>query len=72
MKGGQPCVVPIRSRFWANDTRVLITAAKDGLGIMMPPEIAVRGVLASGNLVRVLNAFEVPARPMHIVFPSGV
>jgi len=71
MIGGQPRAVPIRSRFRVNDTRALITAAKDGLGIMMAPEIAVRDDLANGNLVRVLDAFEVPARPMHIVFPSG-
>ena len=69
--GGRSSAVPIRSRFRTNDTRALITAARDGLGIMMAPEIAVRDDLARGALVRVLEAFAVPARPMHIVFPSG-
>jgi len=71
MDGGQPRSVSIRSRFRANDTRALISAAKDGLGIMMAPEIAVCDELASGALVRVLDAFDGPARPMHIVFPSA-
>lgn len=62
-------VVPVRSRFHANNVKALLAAALDGFGIMLGPEVAVKEDLAAGRLVRVLQAYEAPERPMHVVFP---
>ncbi|GAB7542475.1 LysR substrate-binding domain-containing protein [Cupriavidus sp. 8B] len=70
-KDGKPLTVPVRSRFQANDIKALIAAALDGFGIILGPEVAVKGALASGQLVRILAEYEAPSRPMHVVFAAS-
>ena len=60
--------MPVAGRFEANDVKALVAAALNGAGIMLAPEVAVRDDLAAGRLVRLLNGYEAPPRPMHVVF----
>ncbi|CAB3725116.1 LysR family transcriptional regulator [Paraburkholderia rhynchosiae] len=64
-------VVPVSGRFEANDVKALLAAALNGAGIILAPEVAVRDELAAGRLVRLLNGYEAPPRPMHLVFPAS-
>jgi len=58
----------VRSRLRVNDAKALLSAAIEGFGIVLIAEDVVRQGLASGQLVRILPAFETPSRPMHLVF----
>lgn len=60
----------VTGRFHANDTKALISAAIDGFGIALAPEIAVKDDIAAGRLVRLLRKYEAPERPMHALFTA--
>ncbi len=49
--------VEVRSRFHANDSRVLLEAARRGLGLAMLPAYLVEEPLQTGELVRVLESY---------------
>lgn len=51
-----------------NNGQALRTAAIEGLGIIMQPEVLVGDDVAAGRLVRILTDYELPSRPMHIVY----
>lgn len=51
--------IEIRSKFSANEGRVLLTAARRGLGLAILPELIARDDLESGRLVEVLPRFPV-------------
>jgi DNA-binding transcriptional LysR family regulator len=63
--------VPVSGRFQANDVKALLAAALNDGGVMLAPEVAVRDELAAGRLMRLLDGYEAPARPMHLVFPAS-
>lgn len=54
---GGALLVEVRSRFHANDSRVLYEAARRGLGLAMLPRYLVDGALRSGELLQVLERF---------------
>lgn len=60
-------LVRVRGNFTVNHGPALRTAALAGLGIVMQPEILFADDLASGRLVRVLQGFQPPERPMHLL-----
>jgi LysR substrate binding domain. len=64
-------VVPISGRFQANDVKALLAAALNGGGVILAPEEAVKDEIAAGRLVRLLNGYQAPVRPMHLVFPAS-
>ena len=59
---------PVSCRLRVNDAKALLSAALDGLGVAMVAQDLARDALAAGRLVRVLPDFDVPARPMHLVY----
>ncbi|MFQ6593410.1 MULTISPECIES: LysR family transcriptional regulator [Pseudomonas] len=63
--------VAVSSRLRINESRALMSAALDGFGIVLGPEDFLRTALASGELVRVLPAFDAPSRPMHLVYTAN-
>jgi DNA-binding transcriptional LysR family regulator len=67
-KKGKMESVHVRGRFIANNGQALRTAALEGLGIIMQPEILLHGDVAAGKLVRVLSDYELPSRPMYVVY----
>lgn len=60
--------VPITSRFVANNGQALLSAAMAGLGLVLQSATLLRDAVASGQLVRVLPGYEVPSRPLHILY----
>lgn len=60
---------PPATRFRSNDGQALKRAALAGLGIVMQPEIVLREALRDGQLVRILEPYLPPPRPMHLVYP---
>lgn len=60
--------VPIKSRLVADQGEPLLHAAVAGLGIILQPLDIVQSALEEGLLVRVLHGYEVPSRPLHLVY----
>ena len=56
------------SRLRCNDSRALIAAAEAGVGIVLAGEPNVAQSVAAGRLVRVLEAYAAPVRPMHLLY----
>jgi DNA-binding transcriptional LysR family regulator len=47
----------------------LLSAAIAGAGVIRQPEILVSEALAAGRLTRLLADFDLPARPLFLVYP---
>lgn len=60
--------VRVGTRLALNSAAAAINAAVRGGGIVRPLSYQVAADLAAGRLVRLLNAFEPPAVPVHLVF----
>lgn len=61
-------VVPVRSRLVADHDEALLCAALAGMGILLQPLEVVGPSLADGSLVRLLPDYQVPTRPMHMLY----
>lgn len=51
-----------------NNGQAIRVAALNGLGIVLQPEVLMGQDVAAGRLVRLLPGYELPSRPMHIVY----
>ncbi|WP_140720682.1 MULTISPECIES: LysR family transcriptional regulator [Gammaproteobacteria] len=60
--------VPVSGRLMVDHGEPLLCAALAGMGVMLQPLELVRKALADGRLVRLLPAYEVPSRPMHVLY----
>jgi Transcriptional regulator len=58
-------------RFQSNDWKALLYAALDGQGIILGPADVLEREIREGRLVRILQDYENPARPMHLLVPPG-
>ena len=67
-KGDRTESVQVKGRLMVNNGQALRTAALQGLGIIMQPEILVGDDVAAGRLVRILPDYEPPYRPMYLVY----
>jgi DNA-binding transcriptional LysR family regulator len=65
---GRTYAVQPRSRLRVNDAKGLLSAALAGYGIVVIDEDLARDALARGQLVRLLQEFEPPSRPMHLLY----
>jgi len=61
----------VASRLHVNESRALMSAARDGFGIVLGPEDFLRSALKSGELVRVLPDYEAPSRQMHLLYTAN-
>jgi DNA-binding transcriptional LysR family regulator len=61
--------VPVSGRLVVNNGQALRMAALAGLGVIAQPEALLSDDVAAGRLVRLLSERQLPARPMHIVYP---
>jgi DNA-binding transcriptional LysR family regulator len=59
---------PVRGVLRTNNGEALRVAALRGLGIIQQPRVLVADDIHSGRLVRVLSDYELPSRPMHLVY----
>jgi DNA-binding transcriptional LysR family regulator len=60
--------IRISARLWVNSLDALVTAAKDGAGIVRVPSWQVEADLAGGGLQRILRDHEPGPTPMQLLF----
>ncbi|HCB1501116.1 TPA: LysR family transcriptional regulator [Klebsiella michiganensis] len=65
--GGQVSV-PVTGRFKTDNSEALLAAALSGLGIIMQPHPLISADIAAGRLVRILPDYELPGRPVHVLY----
>jgi DNA-binding transcriptional LysR family regulator len=68
---GREQVVRLAPRFMVTDVDAALAAARAGGGITRALSYQVAEDHASGALVRLLREFELPAWPVHLVFPTA-
>lgn len=69
-KKGRPLNVRVEGRLTFNNTRHIITAARDGFGLACVPEDMVRADIADGSLQRLLADWCPPFPGYHLYYPS--
>lgn len=67
--GDREAAIEIKSRLRINSLDALVTAARDGTGLVRVPSWQVDDELASGRLQRVLQEFELAPSAVQLVFP---
>jgi DNA-binding transcriptional LysR family regulator len=67
---GSERTVRVSARFQVDRAEAAIAAAREGRGILSALSYQVAPDLASGALVRVLERFEQPPIPVHLVYPG--
>jgi DNA-binding transcriptional LysR family regulator len=60
--------IRISGRLWVNSLDALVTAAKDGAGIVRVPSWQVEADIAGGSLQRILVDYEPPPTAIHLLF----
>jgi DNA-binding transcriptional LysR family regulator len=60
--------IRISGRLWVNSLDALVTAAKEGAGIVRVPSWQVEADIADGSLRRLLIDYERPPTPLHLLF----
>jgi DNA-binding transcriptional LysR family regulator len=60
--------IPVSGRVGVNHGQALRVAALHGLGIVLQPAILLEADIRAGRLVHLFPDYELPTRPMHIVF----
>jgi len=63
-------VVPVSGSMVINSTPGLRQAALAGMGIVMLPDMVVRQDLREGKLTALLLGYQLPKRPMHLVYAA--
>ncbi|NKI71085.1 LysR family transcriptional regulator [Collimonas pratensis] len=66
-QGEQLEVVPVRGSFVSNNGQALLTAALNGIGVVVQADVLLDAAIASGQLVQLLPEWSLPGRPMHLV-----
>ncbi|TBU89969.1 LysR family transcriptional regulator [Phytopseudomonas dryadis] len=70
VRAGAEYSVAVASRLNLSDWGAMHAAALNGYGIVLGYERALSEDLAAGRLVRVLADYDVPARPMHLLYAA--
>jgi len=65
---GRTTSVPIVGRFTSDSGEALRAAAVAGHGILLQPSALVAEDIKAGRLVTVLNRYQPPSRPFHMLF----
>jgi DNA-binding transcriptional LysR family regulator len=69
MKGPEgSIIIEVTARAKVDSAQALRRAAVAGMGIVTLPEVLVAEELAAGRLVQILSNYELPSRPLHIVY----
>lgn len=67
-KGTQEWSVPVKGRLKVNHGQALRMAAIHGAGIVRQPAVLLQPDVDAGRLVRLLGGYELPSRPLHLVY----
>ncbi|MBK5541047.1 LysR family transcriptional regulator [Pseudomonas sp. TH05] len=70
LPAGEP-PLSLRSALTSNNLESLIFAASQGLGIAFVPDFVVRGALAEGSLVAVLDDYQIDSGKFSVLWPSS-
>lgn len=62
--------IAVNGRLRSNNLSVLLAAARDGFGIAVLPHYVAHDGLRTGELVPVLDGWNLPTQEIHAVFPS--
>ncbi|MDX2234428.1 MAG: LysR family transcriptional regulator [Hyphomonadaceae bacterium] len=68
---GRPVEVRVRSRISVSTAEAAIDCAVAGVGITRVLCYQIADHLRAGRLTRLLNAFEPPPSPVHLIYPGG-
>jgi DNA-binding transcriptional LysR family regulator len=68
---GQLQTFAVRGRIQANNGLALVQAAAQGMGITLQPDFIAESFLQSGQVTRLLQAFEAPPLGIYAVLPSN-
>ncbi len=60
--------IPVSGRLQVNHGQALRMAALHGLGIVLQPAILLEADVRAGRLVQLLPTYDLPSRPMHVVY----
>ncbi|WP_210398299.1 LysR family transcriptional regulator [Motiliproteus sediminis] len=66
---GDNQAVRVSGRLNANNGRAIVAAAVEGVGIIMKPEFMLRESLDNGQLVKILEGWEIPSSNVYAVYP---
>lgn len=66
-QGEQLEKVAVRGSFVSNNGQALLTAALNGIGVVVQADVLLDAAIASGELVQLLPDWTLPARPVHLV-----
>jgi DNA-binding transcriptional LysR family regulator len=70
MAGENQHIAQVHNRFQVNDSRAQLAAAREGIGIILGARMMLAEDLSSGRLVQLFPEYEVPALPVHLLFPG--
>ncbi len=70
-RDGRDVTIKPKVRFLVNDTQVAINAAVGGLGVIRLLSYQVATALSERQLTIILEAFECPPIPIHMLRPGG-
>ena len=62
------CRIPVSGRLQVNHGQALRVAALHGLGIVLQPAILLEADVRAGHLVQLFPDYELPSRPMSVVY----
>jgi DNA-binding transcriptional LysR family regulator len=63
-------LVPVSGPITLNTSSGLHKAARAGAGVVMMPDALVQEDLESGRLIALLPQYQLPSRPMHLLYPQ--
>ncbi|MGB7192742.1 MAG: LysR family transcriptional regulator [Collimonas pratensis] len=66
-RGEQLEKVPVHGTFVSNNGQALLTAALNGIGVVVQADVLLDADIASGQLVQLLPEWTLPGRPIHLV-----
>jgi DNA-binding transcriptional LysR family regulator len=69
--GKLKCKVRLSGSLWINSLDALVSAAKDGAGIVRVPSWQVAQDVAAGRLRPILTNYAPPPTPIHLLFPPS-
>jgi DNA-binding transcriptional LysR family regulator len=69
-RAGKPVDVQVAGPLACTSFQLLRDACIDGVGVARVPSVIAGDALAAGTLVRVLERFEPPESPLHVLYPS--
>ena len=71
LQDGRPVRIAIAPRYTTNSAEAGVWHAEQGGGLTMVLAYQALDAIRSGRLVAVLRTFELPARPIHAVYPAS-